>query len=692
MLIGWMSGIGQKYITIGDISGDNSITENISELESNSVSLVNSLPSTFRDSVKVFDFGLYIHNQSMSGQNEINNIYNSVFSQVNSQSKYYLFFFRVLYYDGKTAHKVLLNLPSNLYPSCSSKAKYDILQDQLEDLLNSSTSSVGKTEINVINELKTILLSFSQGNCCPITNEQIIKKLVDLEFIPFSEEQIEEDNAPFSIYDFGKCKYQGQNIIQMMNNKLNGLPGPKKFILTDNDNICVDNKFDEAKSVYESNLTDFDVWVHIFKTTDETIWFLRFEQNIDLGSPISSFNDRDNDSRKSIIFQDDSFVGYLSSDANRNDEPGSGGNDKDTDSDPCPTYIVKNNGETFASIVTLYEYDFLYADLQRWNPGINGNNLSAGQKILLFLEECAEESADDDSETSVPFDPTFNSYRWIYPNSKIKEEMRSNGFTEETIGVFIKQPVKLTHVPVSEKIPLSNYVVDKDLGIVKKSNPVLTRVVKFLDKITPSVTTLGKGVNVIGLIISSPFELNPHEGNLNHHFIYPLTSPQLQALKIDAQRLRKLIFYVTYTKFLPNKPGKINANGEKLKDGRVYAGRSRGSNRSPCQIVATRDAAHVILNLKENFQPALLDQWFPATRPVKERWEDESYQKMRGREELIIEAMGGPDYGPLSYTRARNRIRGISLTNGRRALYIAMALPLQPTPHVNWDGPVDFCH
>ncbi|MBK8667928.1 MAG: hypothetical protein IPN89_00100 [Saprospiraceae bacterium] len=39
------------------------------------------------------------------------------------------------------------------------------------------------------------------------------------------------------------------------------------------------------------------------------------------------------------------------------------------------------------------------------------------------------------------------------------------------------------------------------------------------------------------------------------------------------------------------------------------------------------------------------------------RQEDEAYQKMRGREELIIKALGGPDYGPTSITRARNKIR-----------------------------------
>ena len=65
---------------------------------------------------------------------------------------------------------------------------------------------------------------------------------------------------------------------------------------------------------------------------------------------------------------------------------------------------------------------------------------------------------------------------------------------------------------------------------------------------------------------------------------------------------------------------------------------------------------------------------------------------MRGREELIIEALGGPDYGPTSLTRARNKIRGVALLNPKRSLYLGKALHLQPTPYQDWYGALDICH
>lgn len=116
--------------------------------------------------------------------------------------------------------------------------------------------------------------------------------------------------------------------------------------------------------------------------------------------------------------------------------------------------------------------------------------------------------------------------------------------------------------------------------------------------------------------------------------------------------------YVTYTKTNP-------ATGE------VYAGRSAGYG-TPQAIVAARDAGHH--KTAQGFGPAVLDQAMQGTRPFAQRHSDPAYQAIRGREQQIIDAMGGAwsEVGR-GNTLSGNAIRGVAAGNPLGRVYHAAA-------------------
>jgi len=116
--------------------------------------------------------------------------------------------------------------------------------------------------------------------------------------------------------------------------------------------------------------------------------------------------------------------------------------------------------------------------------------------------------------------------------------------------------------------------------------------------------------------------------------------------------------YVTYTKANP-------ATGE------IYVGRSAGYG-TPQAIVAARDAGHHMTLL--GFRPAVLDQVQQGTRPFAQRHSDPAYQAIRGREQQMIDALGGSwsDVGR-GNTRSGNAIRGVAAANPLGPVYHAAA-------------------
>jgi hypothetical protein len=113
---------------------------------------------------------------------------------------------------------------------------------------------------------------------------------------------------------------------------------------------------------------------------------------------------------------------------------------------------------------------------------------------------------------------------------------------------------------------------------------------------------------------------------------------------------------VTYTKTNP-------------RTGQIYIGHTMGYG-TVLQILAVRDAGHHI----RGYLPAQPDTVSDATRPWWDRHRDPAYRAMRGREQQLIDELGGAQSERRTPpTRAGNAIRGVAKANPRGRLYHAAA-------------------
>ena len=87
------------------------------------------------------------------------------------------------------------------------------------------------------------------------------------------------------------------------------------------------------------------------------------------------------------------------------------------------------------------------------------------------------------------------------------------------------------------------------------------------------------------------------------------------------------------------------------------------------EILARRDLGHWRLRML-GYGPALPDQVTIATLPYSRRRGDPAYQAIRGREQQLIDELGGSIFeGRSPRTRAGNRIRGVAKANPRGRIY-----------------------
>jgi hypothetical protein len=87
------------------------------------------------------------------------------------------------------------------------------------------------------------------------------------------------------------------------------------------------------------------------------------------------------------------------------------------------------------------------------------------------------------------------------------------------------------------------------------------------------------------------------------------------------------------------------------------------------QILARRDAGHGRLR-RLGYGPAEPDEVTEATRPFSQRRRDPAYQAIRGREQQLIDELGGSIFERRSpRTRAGNRIRGVAKANPLGRIY-----------------------
>lgn len=129
------------------------------------------------------------------------------------------------------------------------------------------------------------------------------------------------------------------------------------------------------------------------------------------------------------------------------------------------------------------------------------------------------------------------------------------------------------------------------------------------------------------------------------------------------RRRKKKLVYITYTLHNPT-------------TGEIYVGRSMGYG-TPHQVMMARYAGHH--KRLQGFGNPQLDRSAYATRSYSSRHSDPAYQAIRGREQMVMDAFGGPwsvtprNTSPIVLTSGNN-INGIGPTNVRRRTYMAASL------------------
>lgn len=136
--------------------------------------------------------------------------------------------------------------------------------------------------------------------------------------------------------------------------------------------------------------------------------------------------------------------------------------------------------------------------------------------------------------------------------------------------------------------------------------------------------------------------------------------------------------------------------------GHVYIGRSRGYGH-PKSIVQARDRASHGKNIEGGYKKACLDHWTIARKPVEQRHTDPSYMVVRGREQNIMEMMGGTWVSQgvnkvtdqtgvllphMKLTRSGNEIAGVNIKTPYYYICTAMAMVVFPNPAqgILWNG------
>lgn len=153
-----------------DAAGASPSQGQINSLNSASCILVDSFPLDFRDSFKVFDFGFYVHHETMQGGYP--KAFETAINKIEDESKYYLAFGKQTDQSGiYTKIWVSLKLPSSGQFSCMSELQREIYNSRIEISVSNKYESLKKSpslyhdaEIEGISELIKIINEIKE--CC----------------------------------------------------------------------------------------------------------------------------------------------------------------------------------------------------------------------------------------------------------------------------------------------------------------------------------------------------------------------------------------------------------------------------------------------------------------------------------------------------------------------------------------------
>lgn len=298
------------YVQKTDVSGID--TDQSKEfLNQNACSLIETFPSEFQANFKVLGFGLYRLSAYANGAIEASVA--QAKKEAEASSSYYLVFAKI-----STAKQIYnefhieLKLPESGIFACLTPSLRSLLISRVQSAVLAAYQEKGNNpyfyalaEVAGIKELKKIVEELKSGSCCPITANEIKEDLESKGFfgipcqieIPAARTTPEKRSAS-SVTDYANLNIQVEGrafdpklrlteILATLSSK--GKAG--NGYITRNENYC-DGNFKSVSDLYTANLTDYDIWFHIWKNpeTGGDLFFVRTQQQDDIST---TFKDPD---------------------------------------------------------------------------------------------------------------------------------------------------------------------------------------------------------------------------------------------------------------------------------------------------------------------------------------------------------------------------------------------------------------
>ncbi|TVQ50980.1 MAG: LysM domain-containing protein [Saprospirales bacterium] len=648
------------------------------DLEDTATALRMALDISYQADFAVYDLGFYAHHSKMVGG--IPEVMAKAISDRITHS-YYLVFGREMDDQGDLKRVwVEVELPEEEWLlECFNQTYIQVFKAGIRNKAEEFFEQYSKPASHPVAKIQTILyfaekLAELAGCCEPCgsrhqscqlceTTEEIYGWLMDYGFIGIKVENITYD-VPVSEYnnivDFAGIYMDGISLAQKVNELLGNIAELNNTsatgYLTDNSNFCsgtVDFVIDE----YSEDLSNFDVWVHLWNDTfnNVQILFVRTEFYILLDDPdFMEYYDgegpitlmdpvsrsQQTDSLHFFIIDPETNLFYIT-----------------TKIIPLPRGIMElapyalpsqpvhiiKSGETLGSIVDEWGNGFDFDDLIKWNPAklMDENTiLQVGWHLKLYTEEYIEllKNEFDIWGFSVP-DIPLHLMNLVAPDA----HPQLGGAVPLPFG-----PHNPNYRPTLRINKNTNY---NDIQKIIKKESKWNFLRNFPKPSGNVLLTLGRASNVFLLMLSGPQAGQPYSNLLEVELRFKE--------KLEEEEDDKKLTYVTYTKYNPNE-----INETPLINGKIYAGRTSGYNKNPIMLIRNRDKGHH--KWDEDYVAACYDHHeYSLKNSRNSRHNDRAYKTIRGREQKIIVSMGGAwsdnkGKNGINKTRSGNAINGIA--------------------------------
>jgi hypothetical protein len=699
----------QCYVRLEDASGFKTDSYQ-ANLQSTAGNLCQIFDTTgFSGQFKVYDFGFYLHQENTTGGYP--EPFEQKIAQVQSSSPYYLLFGKQTDRSGiYTRFWVDLKLPDTGRYSCLLPISRQALHLRIEEIANETYNSLNQNadSYSIVEQqvMDSLFLRISEiVNCClpqnrsasgcqicPTTNEtRLILKNLGFMGIRCKVIGPNTDPTPSNITNYGNVSLQDFNLVSDLSEIVTALSskGDARGYITSNTSIC-SGTFSNVESLYKIELeNDYDVWVHIMDNPgDDDAVYIKFEHYILMNDEslleqyFAKPAQKGQLDQKFILIQPGNQPKYFLSYGIQPLPP----NPEGTPSDDVEKWVhIVQSNESLSAIVALYDNIFSLQDLLNWNPQYSANPdlIEIGDEISLFLEDYNDAVAEETFGLYVPLGFEIFSNGTLPTNDKYLSE---KGFLPG--GMLVQPP------PAKKPIPTQTNPnpLEEPAQADPEKNPNDPEKVNYKKPWPAWMQYTVRGAAVIALILT-PSEFGNsstpvQDIDIANFFMNTHGRPLVNPSTDD----RNALIYVTYTK-KQNTPYPSLDNSI-ANQSRLYAGRSSGYGLTPQRIVWLRDRIHQKLD-GFGYAPACLDYWTIALKPKDKRRNDPSYWFIRGREQLVIEAVGDSwsqqprdvNRRPKTeLTRSGNRIAGVRKDSPMYNIYKGTAKIFSITPPFDWDG------